>query len=247
MIRHVLLCVATHAHDPAQPNRSLIDGISVLLAAADADQPVGVGSVVDWIETTRTQRLLATLAHCGLLRQGEDRRYLPGPGLPVLSAIAMSRLHVLPAAVPLMNRVAKHYDCTVALGTLWRDRVAYLAVTKPDRDAAAAVGANKSFPIADSAIGILLLGWQDSDYANTHGVSDSHKQAQAAQAAGHARCLQKDNRLAVAFPIAESPAPTLAVAASFDRNHPHADDIGCELQAIALAVANTDGNDAPLP
>lgn len=177
---------------PAQPNRSLIDGLEVLLAAIDAGAPIGVRGLARrlGLETTRTQRLLATLAHLGLLHQDGERRYAPGPGLPVLSALALSGHGLLPRAVPAMDALAQSHRVTVALGALWRDRVTYLAVTGPERSLAEAVGGSPTRAMGHSSIGIALLAERGPDYAREYGL-DSHWPAAAlAREQGFARVDQ---------------------------------------------------------
>ena len=88
---------------------------------------------VAWVESTRTQRLLGTLAHLGLLRQTDDRDMQP-VGLSVLGAIATSQQAILPIAVPRMHELSQQFGGVCALGTLWRDRVTYLAVTGGEKD-----------------------------------------------------------------------------------------------------------------
>src|SRR3954470_11988766 len=76
---------------PAQPNQSLIDGLSVLQALAVSNEPVGGRALARQLglEPTRVNRLLKTLAHLGMARQDPDRKYLPGPAMHVLSALSL--------------------------------------------------------------------------------------------------------------------------------------------------------------
>jgi DNA-binding IclR family transcriptional regulator len=150
-----------------------------------------------------------------MLRQTEDRRYAAGPGLSVLGAIATSQQSMLPIMVPRMHRLTEQFQCTCALGTLWRDRVTYLAVTGADKDPRTAVGANPSYPLEQSSIGILLLSWQENTYAHEHGLTASLPAAEAARAAGLARLKQPGGRVSLALPIASTAgAPHLALACS---------------------------------
>jgi len=155
---------------PAQPNKSLIDGIDLLLqVVASGDDGVGVRDLARRIgsETTRVQRLLATLAHLGLARQGSDRRYRPGPGIHVLSAMSLSASGLIGRAMPQLQAL-REGERTAALGVLWRDEVCYLYHASGAMSAAEALGRLQHYPAPRSSIGMVLLAAQDPDYLRRH-------------------------------------------------------------------------------
>ena len=72
----------------AQPNKSLIDGITTLQALATSPDPVGCRELARRldIDPIKVNRLLKTLAYLGIARQTADRKYTAGPGMHVLAA-----------------------------------------------------------------------------------------------------------------------------------------------------------------
>lgn len=143
---------------PAQPNQSLIDGLTVLQALSEASGPLGTTELARRLgfEVTRVNRLLKTLAHLGLARQTNDRRYLAGPGIHALAAQALHASGLLGRAFPHLQRLLTHGH-TVALGVLWRDQVSYLFHSGKDQTTAAGVRARGVFPASRSSIGMVLL------------------------------------------------------------------------------------------
>lgn len=149
---------------PAQPNRSLIDGIDVLLALATAEGSVGSRELARRLdlEPTRVNRLLKTLAAIGLATQDADRRYEPGPGMHVLSAMSLFGSGLVRRAVPVLEGL-DHFGVIVALGVLWRDQVAYLYHKQPGLSSTDALGRAGLFPATRSSIGLVLLAHRDRD------------------------------------------------------------------------------------
>lgn len=143
---------------PAQPNESLIDGLAVLQALTVAEGPVGVREVARrlGLEPTRANRLLKTLAHLGLARQGGDRRYAIGPAVHVLAAQTLFASGLFQRAVGPLGRL-HDLGHVVALGVLWRAQVCYLYHAEPGMDAADAIGRIQLAPAPVSGIGVALL------------------------------------------------------------------------------------------
>jgi len=147
---------------PAQPNQSLIDGLACLQQLASQREPVGGRELARdlGLEPTRVHRLLRTLAHLGLAQQDAQRRYRPGPGIHVLAAQAMFGSGLLRRALPVLEQLRQHQH-TVALGVLWRDRVAYLYHASPDTPPGEALGRVGLYPALRSGIGQALLAQLD--------------------------------------------------------------------------------------
>lgn len=146
----------------AQPNQSLIDGITVLQALATSSEPVGCRELarrVD-LETTRVNRLLKTLTYLGIARQTSDRKYRPGSGMTVLAAQSLFASGLLRRALPTLGEL-RRFGHTVAMGVLWRDNVSYLFHAPPNMPETDAVGRIGLYPATQGGIGMALLAAQD--------------------------------------------------------------------------------------
>lgn len=145
----------------AQPNQSIIDGITCLQALAAERGPVGMTALARklGIETTRMNRIMKTLAYLGLAMQTEDRKYVCGPGVHVLAAQSLFASGLLHRAIPALEQLQRQTGRGVALGLLWRDKVSYLyhSSLKSPENPIARVG---SFPAAKSGIGMAILAAQ---------------------------------------------------------------------------------------
>ena len=148
---------------PAQPNQSLIDGLACLQQLASQAEPVGGRELARelGLEPTRVNRLLRTLAHLGLAQQDDKRKYRTGPGIHVLAAQAMFGSGLLRRALPVLEQL-RHHRHTVALGVLWRDRVAYLYHASPGTPPGEALGRVGLYPALRSGIGLALLAQLDA-------------------------------------------------------------------------------------
>ena len=143
---------------PSQPNRSLIDGLACLQAVASQGRAVGsreLGRLLD-MEPTRANRLLKTLAHLGIVKQSQDRKYEPGPGLHVLAAQALYGSRLLQRSIPTLEAL-HDTGLAVAMGVLWRGRVCYLYHADPGMAVGVALGRSALYPAQDSGIGLALL------------------------------------------------------------------------------------------
>ncbi len=144
---------------PAQPNKSLIDGLECLEAVALAGQPIGVRELARLLglEPTRVSRLLGTLAYLGLTEKTDTRKYAPGPGIHVLSAMGLSGSHLLRASLPVIRRLMQERGMRVAVGVLWRRHVCYFYHGTPDQPFEQAIGGHRLYPAERSSIGRILL------------------------------------------------------------------------------------------
>lgn len=152
---------------PAQPNRSLIDGLLVLQQLTAAAEPVGSRQLARdlGLDPTRVNRLAKTLAALGFLRQTPDRKYVAGPGVHVLAAQSLHASGLLRSALPVLEAL-HDTGLTVALGVLWRHHVCYLYHGREGMAAAEAVGTTGLYPAAASGIGhVLLAALDESDAA----------------------------------------------------------------------------------
>lgn len=147
---------------PAQPNKSLSDGIELLLALVSAGEAIGVRELARRVgmETTRVQRLLATLAWQGMTRQTAERKYEPGPGIHVLSTMSLAASGLLRRGLPHL-RALQGEAPIVALGVLWRDEMCYLYHGSGRAEDDQAIGRMTHFPAWRSGLGVALLASQE--------------------------------------------------------------------------------------
>jgi DNA-binding IclR family transcriptional regulator len=142
---------------PAQPNQSIMTGITVLQEVVTAAEPVGSRDLARrmGIEHSKVNRILGTLVHMGMLRRDAARKYSVGAGVHVLSAQSLHASRLLTASLAPLERLQER-GATVALGTVWRDVVCYLLHARPGVDLAATAGAHDTFPVEESVIGAVL-------------------------------------------------------------------------------------------
>lgn len=160
---------------PAQPNRSLIDGIDVLLALAGSTRSLGSRELARrlGLDPTRVNRLLKTLAAVGLAAQDADRRYIAGPGMHVLSAMSLFGSGLVRKSIPILEELDR-FEMVVALGVLWRDQVAYLYHKSPGIPSSEALGRAGLFPATRSSIGLVLLAHRpESELEAYYGSRDA--------------------------------------------------------------------------
>lgn len=148
----------------AQPNKSLIDGITTLQALATSPEPVGgreLARRLD-IDPVKVNRLLKTLAYLGIARQTANRKYTAGPGMHVLAAQSLFASGLIRHALPVLENL-RRFGHTVALGVLWQDNVSYLFHAPPGIEASRGLGRIGLLPATTSGIGIVLLSEYDDD------------------------------------------------------------------------------------
>ncbi len=157
----------TTVSPPAQPNKSLIDGLACLQVLAMNGEPIGMRDLARkmHLEPTRAHRLLKTLAYIGIAQQNEEGKYSPGPGMHVLAAQSLFGSGLFRKALgPLEGLHTRWKDCTVAMGVLWRLNVCYLyhaAARLPITDALGRVGLKE---VTGSSIGMAVLSSNSDGY-----------------------------------------------------------------------------------
>ena len=148
---------------PAQPNQSLLDGLSLLQALATTGEPIGgreLARQLGW-NAMRVNRLLKTLAFSGMARQTPDRRFVAGPAMHVLSVQSLFASGLLRRSIAPVERLprAKH---PVALGVLWQDQVCYLFHASRRQPLTSALGTHGLYPATQSSIGMMLLAGREN-------------------------------------------------------------------------------------
>jgi hypothetical protein len=148
----------------AQPNQSLIDGITVLQALAISTNPIGCRELARKVglDVSRVNRLLKTLSFLGIARQTPNRKYRAGAGMTVLAAQSLFASGLLRRALPALEGL-RHFGHTVAMGVRWRDNVSYLFHAAPNMPASDALGRIGLYPATRGAIGMVLLAAADDE------------------------------------------------------------------------------------
>jgi DNA-binding IclR family transcriptional regulator len=190
----------------AQPNQSLIDGITTLQALATSPEPVGSRELARrlGVDATKVNRLLKTLAYLGIARQTADRKYTAGPGMHVLAAQSLFASGLIRRALPALEAL-RRFGHTVALGVLWEDNVSYLFHAPPGIEASRGLGRIGLLPATTSGIGILLLSeYEDEDVRDLYrdrdipmfpeGVDQLLAKLAEVRALGYARVHVADDR-----------------------------------------------------
>lgn len=147
----------------SQPNQSLADGLRCLQELALAGGAVGCRELARQLglHPVRANRLLKGLVAAGMARQDAASRYLPGPALHVLGAVATFGSGLLARALPALLELQQTSGATVALGVRWRDQVCYLYHGSTDTPPAHALGRTALHPAVASSIGVALLATLD--------------------------------------------------------------------------------------
>lgn len=162
---------------PAQPNKSLIDGLTCLQALSASTGPIGSRDLARQLdlEPTRVNRLLKTLAYLGLVEQTERRKYRTGPAIHVLAAQVLFGSGLLSRAAATLQRLQEH-GLIVALGVLWRDQTCYLYYAPPGSPVEQNLGHSQLFPAQSSGIGMAILAHRPESeiYALYPPASEQH-------------------------------------------------------------------------
>ncbi|UZR96647.1 IclR family transcriptional regulator [Chondrinema litorale] len=142
---------------PSQPILGLIEGMEVLqyLAATDNELSGVEISKTLGIEKTKVSRILKTLAYLGFVVPTEKRTYILGPAVHVLSAQMLHGSGLIKDALQYLIELTE-LEVTVAMGVLWRDKVAYTYHWSPGFSPTEGLGRVELFPFTQSSIGIVL-------------------------------------------------------------------------------------------
>lgn len=211
---------------PAQPNRSVMEGLEVLLAAAREREPLRVRPLARKLgmTPTRVQRYLATLAHLGMMRRNSDRSYAVGPGIHALSAMSLSASGLAARAMRVLPPLGD-LGVIIALGVLWRDTVSYLYFRPPGVAATESLGRTEDFPARESSIGLLLTAYGGSgDEGRSFRAGSQWPRPLMAKVRrdGHAVVPRPEGGLSLAVPVGTPPVAGLAVSGGIERGDvPH--------------------------
>lgn len=212
---------------PAQVNQSIINGLNCLEFVVSANGPIGSREVARAVglEHTRVSRILGTLCAEKMLEQTADRKYRPGPGVHVLSALSLRGSGMLAAALPYLRELQLP-DMTVAMGVLWRGRVSYLVHATERMNVEEAIGAHRLYPAKASIIGHVLLSqldresivrqlsesnWQPTDQQGDLLSPEFYRYLKRVRKQGYASLVRPDEELSLAVPIGTPVVAAIAV------------------------------------
>lgn len=201
---------------PAQPNKSLLEGLEVLLELAQRGGTVGVRELARGmgLTPTRMQRYLGTLAHLGLTSRTEEGQYGIGPGIHGLSAMSLSASGLAGRAMAELPAYGE-LNLVVALGVLWRNSVNYLYFNVPGMAVSESLGRRRGYPAKQSSIGMLMLAWADEATIGRHFAEDRGsilKARNRIRKDGYALVKQPNGDTSIAVPVGNPPMAGLALS-----------------------------------
>lgn len=143
---------------PSQPILGLIDGMEVLQLLASSGREMSGAEISKSlkIEKTKVSRILKTLAYLGFAKVSTNRKYELGPAIHVLSAQILYGSNLIKNALKYLIELTD-LNVVVAMGVLWKDKVAYTYHWSPGIEPIEGLGRVELFPATQSSIGIILL------------------------------------------------------------------------------------------
>ena len=230
--------------EPVQPNNSLINGIACLQLIASSSELVGVRGLARELELspTRVRRLLATLAHLGLVEQTEKKKYKAGPGIHVLAAQSLHASPLLSLALPHLMALRKD-GFTAALGVLWQRNICYLFHERPGQRLDEAIARHQVHPAERSALGMTLLAATHAEAPTEAAMNIDYMDSSmkwspllaGIRRRGYATLRFPNGEISVGVPI--GPAPFGAIGASCKMEPEAAPALAERLVQIANLIA----------
>ncbi len=142
---------------PAQPNLSILRGFVILEEVISSSKPLGSREISRslGLEHSSVNRILGTLCEIGMLRQNQERKYLPGPHVHFLATLSLHASGLIRASLAVLDPFTQ-LGAIVAVGTVWRDNVIYLLHSAANADLASSAGVHDHYPRNKSIIGKVL-------------------------------------------------------------------------------------------
>ncbi len=205
---------------PAQPNQSLMDGITVLEAVLAVEEPISGRELARQLglNRTRVNRLLMTLAHLGMLIREERGNYSPGPGIHTLAALGTRRSSLIRAARPIARKWWSE-GYAVTLGMLWNDYLCYVLHARPEWPFENIIGGHSiTHPLESSACLVLATHLEEGQLQRLATSSDRWSEAEAFDQI--AKCRQNgfaelhfpNGECSIGLTIGTSPLAALSVS-----------------------------------
>lgn len=143
---------------PSQPILGLIDGMEVLQLLASSSTEMSGADISRSlnVEKTKVNRILKTLAYQGFAEVSMNKKYRLGPAIHVLSAQILHGSKLINKALKYLIELTE-LNVIVAMGVLWKDKVAYTYHWEPGLDPVDGLGRVDLFPATQSSIGLKLL------------------------------------------------------------------------------------------
>lgn len=142
----------------SQNNKSIMDGIRCLQEISKQDLPVGCRDLARSLnlDPARVNRLLMTFEEEGILIKNSKKKYLPGPGIYVLSAQCLQHSSLMNQVFKAIESLpAKKY--TLAFGFLWQTYITYLFHGVPGSGLSKGMNKTNAYYALNSSIGQILL------------------------------------------------------------------------------------------
>lgn len=135
-----------------------MDGIRCLQEISKQDKPLGCREMARMmnLDPARVNRLLMTLEEEGILIKNSKKKYLPGPGIYVLSAQSLQHSN-------LINQIFKAIESlppkkySLAFGFLWQTYITYLFHGRPGSGLSSGMKKTNAYYALESSIGRILL------------------------------------------------------------------------------------------
>lgn len=211
---------------PKQPNESVIHAIKCLEYVVASESPCAARGVAKdlGMEPTKAHRLLRTLASMGLLHLTPKRKYVAGPGVAVLAALALRGNRFIGNAIPALEKLRKDSRHLVAMGALWMKQVSYIYHAGPNAPLESAIGNHPVWPASASGLGIALLAQledagvrslyrEDREIPNhPGGITSLLRVLAEVRESGFAfyRTGEKEHHRTLAIPLASNPSIGIA-------------------------------------
>lgn len=148
-------------------NESLLKGLSVLLAVAEAPGGLTVADLASQLglDYSTAYRLSTTLLALGYLhRDAVTKVFRPGPSVLRLGYAYVQGLDVHDAALGVMQEVSKQVNETVHLSALDGDAMVLLDAVQPDHFLTTRIRIGARYPVHCSASGkVALAGLRDAN------------------------------------------------------------------------------------
>ena len=237
---------------PAQPNQSLIDGLSVLQALAGSGKAIGsreLARLLD-MEPTKANRLLKTLAAIGVTQQQPDRKYVPGPGMHVLSAQSLHGSGLIRDVVPHLEKLLQP-GRIAAMGVLWRDQTCYLYHANHEMPTPMAMGAAELYPASRSGIGRVMLAslsnqqvrdlYHNREIDGFDSVNDLLKELKLIRTQGYAIARPENRFTTVAVGLGSNPTYAAIALSSSQMNQQQIDASVEELIQVKSLITSQRG------
>lgn len=142
---------------------ALEKAILVLEKLASSERPIGLAELTEEIELPRQtiHRILQQLVETGLIiRAPQKDRYVIGPAMTRLSALALASLNGRPPVRAILDQLVKETEETCNIGILDQDEIVYIERVEGISPLRLQLQVGSRVPVHCTAIGKLLVAEQ---------------------------------------------------------------------------------------